>query len=937
MYRMVVRAASSLCAALALLAITQAQTTGGISGRVTDQSGAPVPGVAVEASSVSLQGVRATVTDADGRYNLRLLPPGSYTVKFSVDGYSPATALSVAVALGRDRVLTVELQEAVKDEVTVEGAAAIDTRTTTLGRNYDDQTIEALPKVERTYTSVVATVPGTGSDANPENRGQKTITVYGSSGVENSYYIDGVNTTGVEYGFQGKDLNFDFIEAIEVKTAGYEAEYGRSTGGVISVTTKSGGNEFHGGVFGYYDSDSLQRDAEDTVSLSGTRIGYTRQDFGVDVGGFMVKDKLWFFAGYNPVDHSTDIELPDPQAGVVVESKEERDLGAFKLTWNVSDNNKLVGTYFQDPTDITGALDDPRHSLNGEPSTYLGLRESGGTDYGLRYEGIFGGNMLIVGQASRHEDENSTLPASASGDEIQYLDVANDNFQTGGIGLIEEKEFQRDFLGASMAWLRGTSEIKLGAEYEKQTAEVIKRNSGGQQVFVHPNPTGDPLNPLIYRHAYWTTPDATIDNAPVSQLMASPEHRNTTVYMQAKFQLHPNLNISTGIRWDRQEIIDAAGVSQIELTDLAPRFGLVWDPNGDQRSRLFASYGRYYEQIPMDLVIRSFSYERQPRIINFDPVGVTPDPDAEEDFGTESAILGGFTEPSDPNIEGQYLDEIVLGYERKLRPNWVLGIKGIHREYGQVIEDFLCIDDGTYCIGNPGEGIMERVFTLDYSRTIEAPEPKREFKGVQIDLTKQLSNNWQGIASYIWSELDGNFDGGYAPFTNVGADPNISAAYDYFDFFTDGQNLSRITNNGPLSNDRRHQLKLSGTWFTPVKLELGVSAFFRTGTPLTRYGFSDAYGRYEFFLTERGGEGRNPSNYDVDVHLGYPLKLGKVTLDFSFDIFNLLDTQRPILLDQRWGFEEADNSGSTPANPNYGKAVLRTPATAARVGLRVSF
>jgi hypothetical protein len=232
---------------------------------------------------------------------------------------------------------------------------------------------------------------------------------------------------------------------------------------------------------------------------------------------------------------------------------------------------------------------------------------------------------------------------------------------------------------------------------------------------------------------------------------------------------------------------------------------------------------------------------------------------------------------------------------------------------------------------------MERVFTLDYSRTIEAPEPKREFKGVQIDLTKQLSNNWQGIASYIWSELDGNFDGGYAPFTNVGADPNISAAYDYFDFFTDGQNLSRITNSGPLSNDRRHQLKLSGTWFTPVKLELGVSAFFRTGTPLTRYGFSDAYGRYEFFLTERGGEGRNPSNYDVDVHFGYPLKLGKVTLNFSFDIFNLLDTQRPILLDQRWGFEEADNSGSIPANPNYGKAVLRTPATAARVGLRVSF
>ena len=247
------------------------------------------------------------------------------------------------------------------------------------------------------------------------------------------------------------------------------------------------------------------------------------------------------------------------------------------------------------------------------------------------------------------------------------------------------------------------------------------------------------------------------------------------------------------------------------------------------------------------------------------------------------------------------------------------------------------MDDGTYCIGNPSEGIMKRIFTLDYSRTFPAPRPEREYKGIQVDATKRLSKNWQGVASYIFSKLDGNYDGEYAPFTNVGADPNISAAYDYYDFFTDGQNLNRITNTGPLSNDRRHQFKAYGTYITPIRLSIGLSAYFRTGTPITRYGYSDAYGRYEFFLDKRGSEGRMPSNYEADLHLGYPLNVKAVTINVLLDMFDLLNAQRPILLDQRWGFQEADNARSRPVNPDYLKPVLRTPPRSVRLGLRISF
>src|SRR4029079_2991544 len=165
----------------------------------------------------------------------------------------------------------------------------------------------------------------------------------------------------------------------------------------------------------------------------------------------------------------------------------------------------------------------------------------------------------------------------------------------------------------------------------------------------------------------------------------------------------------------------------------------------------------------MDLVVRSFSFERQARIFNYSPTSTTPDPDAERDIERNSAIFGGFTEPSDPDLRNQYINEYLLGYDREVLPDLSLGVKAIYRNYGEVIEDFLCQDDGTYCIGNPGRGIMRRVFTLDYAQTFPAPEPKRIFKGVELTATKRFSRNWQGLASYLYSKLEGNFDGLYSP------------------------------------------------------------------------------------------------------------------------------------------------------------------------------
>ena len=209
----------------------------------------------------------------------------------------------------------------------------------------------------------------------------------------------------------------------------------------------------------------------------------------------------------------------------------------------------------------------------------------------------------------------------------------------------------------------------------------------------------------------------------------------------------PNLTLNVGLRWDQQQIFgstryESVGKKQVNLDqDFAPRIGVVWDPSKDHKTKVFGSYGRYYEEIPMDLVIRSFSFERQPRIINYDPTSIDPNAQAESDLGTGSAILGGFTEPSDPNMKGQYINEYIIGGEREICRGLAVGIKGIYRDYGQRHRGLpLQRRQGTYCIGNPGKGSLDdrrpaatpfqQVFTLDYSTMYPTPRPVRIYRGI---------------------------------------------------------------------------------------------------------------------------------------------------------------------------------------------------------------
>ena len=248
----VFRFSLALSACLLLIApVAFGQTTGTIQGTINGTDGRPLPGVTVEASSPSLQGTRTSVTGNDGNFRFVSLAPGTYKVRASLSGFTTVER-TTTVKLDSAATVTMSLQVSAKEELVVTGEApVVDSTTAESGLQIRQETAQKLP-VGRNYASVVAIQPSVATDQSETQGRALAFSIYGATSVENSYLVDGINTTNVIKGFEGKALSQEFIEEVQVKSSGYEAEYGRATGGVVNVVTKSGGNQFHGDAFGYF-------------------------------------------------------------------------------------------------------------------------------------------------------------------------------------------------------------------------------------------------------------------------------------------------------------------------------------------------------------------------------------------------------------------------------------------------------------------------------------------------------------------------------------------------------------------------------------------------------------------------------------------------------------------------------------------------------------
>ena len=914
-----------------------AQTTGSIRG-VVETGQTPLPGVTVEAKSPNLQGTRSSVTDAEGRFNLTPLPPGSYTITATLAGFGTKTQ-TVQLGLTQIAALRVELLPTASEKVTVSGEAVqVETESNTLGRNLDAKVFQALP-TGRNYASVAQLASGVNTDDSDSRN--TSMTVYGSTGLENSYLVDGANTTGIEIGNQGKVLNFEFIQEVEFKSGGYEAEYGGAQGGILNVVTKSGGNEYHGDAFGYLNRNSLQAQNKhlDELTSAGIPIGFSKSDYGADFGGFLMKDKLWFFAAYDHLINTQDTRItqgPDEVIGTQTNLKSSSNLYSGKLTWRITDQHTLIGTVFGDPTNDVGAVG----PVFGPPSTYEGTVTVGGTDMGGRYEGILSSKFLANAQFAYHRENVSTLPGPG-GDQVSFSDnrgdvpIASGGFiGTDGTGQFDQKKFTRYDYRINGNYFVANHDIKTGFEFERVTADVFRNYSGGQLATILSPYADDPQQRPVYFHSFFASPDSTIDNPVVAPVLATPRHDIFAVYAQDRWSVLPNLTINAGVRWEKQTIRGLDQLTYININHFSPRIGFAWDALNDGKTKVSGSYSQFIPIIPLDMNIRSLNGERDGATYNFDPLSLACDPAAErvtDQIDNECVIRGKLVDAVDPNIKSPYSDEIVLGVEREVGGNWSVGVRGIYRSLRRIIEDSCVPSDTCENYGFTNPGFSQQVCLAGECQPApQFPFARRYFKGIELTAQKRLSDRWMVYASYLYSKLQGNYDGAFRAIGGFFAkDPNITDDFDYPEF--------EVNAYGNLSLDRRHQAKLQAAYVFPFGVTVSAAAFYQTGTPLSRIGWWNNYAGPEIFITQRGSEGRTPNTYDVDAHLDYALLIQPVTIHVLVDVFNFLNRQQALTVDQVWALDQNDNNSPVPTNTHYGKPNTWQQPRTLRLGLRVSF
>src|SRR3989339_2069624 len=253
-----------LAALLAVPAFAQEQR-GSIEGIVKDSSGAVLPGVTVEARNPAGGAVATSITDAAGNYRFPALPPGEYEVTADLQGFTPHH-VRVPLGLGQLKKIDITMNIAgVAESVQVTAESPIvDVKQSASFQNIRNELVDKLPR-GRDFTSLVTIAPGTNSESKLAG-----LSIDGSSGAENTFIVDGIQTNALRTGRSGKGVVTDFVSEVQVKSSGYSAEFGGATGGVISVVTKAGTNRFRGDAGFYFTGDKLEGSERSTLRLNPT-------------------------------------------------------------------------------------------------------------------------------------------------------------------------------------------------------------------------------------------------------------------------------------------------------------------------------------------------------------------------------------------------------------------------------------------------------------------------------------------------------------------------------------------------------------------------------------------------------------------------------------------------------------------------------------------
>lgn len=972
------------------------QTTGRIEGTVTDPSGAVIPGVTVTLASAT--GVRNLMSDGAGRLIFPFLAPGEYDLKIDHPGFKPFERKGIMVRLGN--TITVNLQlsltELNESETVTAAAPLVDTTTTTIGANFADDIYIKIP-LRRNFMALVSLAP---SASDGGSVGSANPSISGGTGLENNYMVDGINITNSGfgaigtysnflYGSLGSGVNFDFVQEVQVKSGGFEAEYGQSTGGVVNVVTKSGGNDFHGGIYLYGQPSGFQSGQAQPnlyrLGKSTENLAQQNADVGLDLSGYLLKDRLFFYFGFNP---SRTINFNRAPAGYgqdvdgmkLYEQQTDIYSWSAKLTWALHQNHNLEFSTFADPSSTS---EGPNRDMTEMGEGAYSSLHYGSWNWIARYNGVITPDWFLtlsVARAYNHFDENflhGDQPAMWDFVSYYYNYILPYNpgapptnysyLVTGGAGTIMNNRGDNWQFNLKTSWrfnAGGFHSMDAGYVHEKIDFTGLFGYTGPDvnvpaypgagfpgatshgawlnHMWLSPSmldPSNPDTNPIdlngdgqidFYDAVYWQI------RGLVSDPLRDSETRYHSFYVQDAWQINRRLTLKLGLRYDYQEL---SGKEESYVFDgnWAPRVGIVFDPEGDGTSKVYGSWGRFFEKIPNDLALRAFNGESMlTNVFWADPtmtIFLNPM------IGIPYVGQVGGTVPTLPDTKAMYQDELVLGYERQINPSLALGARFIFRDLKRVLETVgnLTVEQVygqlplSYYVGNPSD-------TADYFDNMTGAlgpdgqpdgygQPERSYNAFEVTLEKRFSQGLQFLANYRVSKLWGNYEGLYRN-DNQQDDPNLSSLFD----FRNSPMLYSQYVPGYLNTDRRHTFNLNGFYTFPSSLTLGVGVRLSSGIPLTPLGTQPVYkSDGEIALEPRGSDGRGDWINTVDLHADYPFHFGeRFRVRLAADLFNILNRQKVTSYDQKYQL-------SFVPNPDYLTAETFQRPFTARVSVRFEF
>ncbi len=965
--------AASLCLLRAHEAAAAAPTEGTILGQVRDSDSAqPVAGVTVVASGP--EGDLATLTDDKGSYQFTALPIGRYTIRFHRNDVLAERDAAVSV----DKTVRVNMRlPAVPAEAETiaapYSAPAIDVGSSRIGTTFSADFVDGIPNAGADVASLMQKTPGAYDDTPTGYQGNFGVSLSGGTGADNAYYLEGLNVTSLRDGLLGTNLNVAFLEEAEVVSAGYGAEYGRALGGVVNMALKSGTNEWKGSAFSWVQPGWMSGSQQRILSTSTVLTGNTQPDYttqmGVEVGGPIIKDKLFLWMGYVPeIGRSNFIQYTDrfverdgtlatnPDGSPVVQPLFSRVIPgesttqnyAGKLTWRIRPDHtlslSLVGIR-KDQEYMRGANMDLLAGMTQEQtnrqdiiahwqSAFFQRHWRIDATLGLHTEGY--SQRSPYGDAESANDVNWYNSPSLAQFNPQVAPLCQDDavtgfqscpvqgYQSGGYGIMHDVSAFRlagQVKSTNIFTALGLHELKYGLDYEFNQYGDKVWNSGidGSRGSVLVLPTGNTLPngmpesaPTVY--TLFQSPNNTYQDVADSTTRAF----NSGAFIEESYLPVPNLTVNLGVRWETQRMTDYMGNTALSITDsFAPRIGVVYDPTKEGRSKIFAHYGQYYESIPMDLAERAFggwgtlSTDYNP---SCPPTAWSSS--ACKDQVLDSLPISGGRLPVQSNIKGSYNNEVVVGGQYQALRDLVVGASFVRRWLGRIIEDTggsLVPDPIT---GNPtGPNLLGNITDPTW------PKPERTYTALQLTANKRLAQNWFFSGSYAYSRLFGNYTGLYDA-DNGQLDPNASTQYD----------IKGLTANryGPLPNDRPHVIHMDGYYrfaWGQHSLSPGLSFMGHSGQPITPVGTAPFEGPGETFILPRGSAGRTPFVTQLDVHLAYRTKLSKALSAEAFiDIFNVLNQKTALSVDNTYTYDQVmpqapgTNLAQVPLADNNGSA-----------------